>query len=240
MIKVGLMGAKGRMGKVIAHLLDSEYSAHTKLAVTADKGDDFKAILEAEVVIDFSSPSGLVELAKAALGLDKSLPSFVVGSTGWKIDDRKVLEDLSKKTQVILSSNFSLGVLALHEILKQASPLLEKLHYLPVIVETHHRHKKDSPSGTAISLQRTIAPAGPGNVQTHSIRAGEVIGDHEVNFYGASDRITIAHSAQDRAIFGRGAIDAALWLVERRKGSHSVHGMLSMEQYFREKILCLS
>jgi 4-hydroxy-tetrahydrodipicolinate reductase len=121
-------------------------------------------------------------------------------------------------------------VLALTEILRSAAPLLDRLGYQPVIVDTHHKHKKDSPSGTALSLQRAIAPAGPGNVQTHSIRQGEVIGDHEVTFYGAADHLTFGHFAQDRSIFARGAIQCALWLSSQRG---SMTGFIGIENYFK-------
>jgi dihydrodipicolinate reductase len=161
------------------------------------------------------------------------ISSSDVASTGWKLEERKLLEAYSKKTPLLISANFSMGVLALMEILRTASPLLETLGYNPVVTETHHRHNKDSPSGTALSLQRVIAPAGPGNVQTHSIRAGEIIGDHEVSFYGPADHLTFGHFAQDRSVFARGAIEAALWLATKRAAG--VTGIASMEAFFRER-----
>jgi 4-hydroxy-tetrahydrodipicolinate reductase len=139
-----------------------------------------------------------------------------------------------------MSSNFSTGVQALLAVLRAHAPLLEKLGYAPVIVETHHRHKKDAPSGTALSLQRAISPAGPGNLQTHAVRAGEVVGDHEVIFYGPGDHLTFGHFAQDRSVFARGAIEAALWLASRsaRLDAPPVSGsspILGMEQFFQER-----
>jgi 4-hydroxy-tetrahydrodipicolinate reductase len=122
--------------------------------------------------------------------------------------------------------------MALLHFLKSASPLLEKLGYTPVVTETHHKHKKDMPSGTAISIQRAIAPAGPGNVQTHSVRAGEIIGDHEVTFYGPGDHLTFGHFAQDRSIFARGAIDCALWLSSKKGQT----GLFSIEDFFKTKL----
>ena len=174
----------------------------------------------------------MVALARKALQSTRPLPAFVVASTGWTLDERKVLEELAAKTAVLMSSNFSTGVLALMEILKAASPLLEKLGYSPVLVETHHKHKKDQPSGTALSLQRVIAPAGPGNIPTHSIRAGEIIGAHAVTYYGPGDHIVLGHFAQDRSIFARGAIQAALWLSER-KGRPS-GGLIGIDSFFKE------
>src|SRR5262249_26475331 len=153
-----------------------EFKEQATLAASADQGDPLAPILATDVIIDFSSPAGVVALVAAAQASGSSdpgeLPALVIGSTGWKIDDRSQWEKPAASVPIMMSSNFPTGVLALLEILRQASPLLEKLGYLPVIVETHHRHKKDSPSGTALSIQRTVSPAGPGNVQTHSVRAG--------------------------------------------------------------------
>jgi dihydrodipicolinate reductase len=97
-------------------------------------------------------------------------------------------------------------------------------------VETHHRHKKDSPSGTAITLQRAISPDDPNQIQTHSIRAGEVIGEHTIGFYGRADKITLSHSAQDRSLFARGAIEVALWLAQKNR-QDSPQSILKMDHY---------
>jgi 4-hydroxy-tetrahydrodipicolinate reductase len=231
-IRVGLLGSTGRMGKWVIELLDTEFKTKAQLCAQAGKDESLPPLLDADVVIDFSSTEAMLALAELALKSSGKLPAFVVGSTGWKIDERRKLEELPKKTPVLISSNFSTGVLALIDILKQASPILEKLGYTPVVVETHHRHKKDAPSGTALSLQRAIAPAGPGNVQTHAVRAGEVIGDHEVTFYGLGDHLTVGHFAQDRSIFARGAIDVALWLANKRGSAFS--GFIGIEKYFED------
>jgi len=237
-IRVGLLGANGRMGALVAGLLQSDFAAKASLAAAPKRGEPLDALVSGEagnaidVVIDFSSPAAMLLLVEAALKHPGALPAFVVGSTGWKLEERHKLEELAQKTPVLAASNFSNGVLALAHILKQAAPLLEKLGYTPVIVETHHGHKKDAPSGTALSLQRAIAPSGPGNVQTHSVRAGEVIGDHEVTFHGIGDRLTLGHFAQDRSIFARGAIEAALWLARRRDQPSS--GVIGIEQYFKD------
>lgn len=126
-----------------------------------------------------------------------------------------------------------MGVFAVSEILKQFSPQLKALGYTPVLVEAHHCHKKDAPSGTALSLQKAIDPMQPSQIQTHSIRAGEVIGEHSVTFYGAGDRITLHHSAQDRSIFARGAIEVALWMARCRHELDDSREILGIDQYFR-------
>jgi 4-hydroxy-tetrahydrodipicolinate reductase len=230
MIQIGVLGAQGRMGKLVCSLIQGEFSAKAGLKTQADRGANLDGLLDCDAVVDFSQPEAMLELAELALKRGPRLPAFVVGSTGWKPEQRARLEALAGKTPVLMSSNFSIGVLALLEILRSAAPLLEKLGYTPSIVETHHKHKKDAPSGTAISLQRAISPSGPGNVQTHSVRSGEIIGDHEVTFHGSADHITLGHFAQDRSIFARGAIEAALWLA----GKPATGRITSVDSFFKE------
>lgn len=223
------------MGRWVAQLVGSDYVTQAKVVAECNRGDSFNPLLDADVVIDFSSPEASVELAEKALQKAGTLPVFVVGSTGWKGNQLKVMEALAAKTPLVLSSNFSTGVLALQRILRDYAPVLTQLGYKPVMVEAHHQHKKDAPSGTAILLNRTIeTAAGIGPVQTHSIRSGEVIGDHEVTFYGPADRIVLSHSAQDRSIFARGAIDVALWAHRRRNDLATEKKPISMDRYFDE------
>jgi len=235
MIQIGVLGARGRMGKWVTQLLENEFPLKAKLAVSVDQLDKLESLLSAtDVVIDFSSPNAVVKLLQIAVKTEGKLPALVVGSTGWKPDDLKRLEDFAKRTPVFMTANFSTGVMALVEALKAASPLLGKLGYVPVLTETHHCHKLDSPSGTAITLQKTLAPHDPMSIQTHSIRAGEVIGDHEVSFYGPGDHLVFGHFAQDRSIFARGAIEVALWLADTKNlpPPKAMSRIFGMDSYF--------
>jgi 4-hydroxy-tetrahydrodipicolinate reductase len=223
------------MGKLVVELLGSEFSDHAKLEAQAASGSSWEGLLACDVVIDFSTPEAIAAFSKAACAAaaqSKMIPAVVVGSTGWSIEQKREIEEMAKATPCLMSSNFSTGVMVLLDVLKQASPVLAKLGYVPVVHETHHKHKKDAPSGTAISIQRAISPAGPGNVQTLSVRAGEVIGDHEATFYGTADRLVFGHFAQDRTIFARGAIQVGLWLADRPRGAQK--GLLGIETYFQE------
>ncbi len=233
MIRVGLLGASGRMGKWVADLLKTEFSNKAELVASPSRNEPLDSLLRTDVVIDFASPAGMLALTELALTTSQPLPAFVVGSTGWTTDENRRLNSLALRTPVLISSNFSTGVLAVIDTLKKAAPLFVKLGYTPVLVETHHRHKKDAPSGTAIMLQRAIAPENPAGVQTHAVRAGEIIGDHEVTFYGHSDHVTLGHFAQDRSIFARGSIDVALWLAGIR-GKTELKGFIAIDQYFEE------
>lgn len=235
-LRIGVLGASGRMGQRVCHLVSSEFVPDKKtggssavLGPCGSKGDGLlPLILESDVIIDFSSPEGVLDLQKQALdalrsGRIKKLPALVTGTTGWaNRDPRVALAPYAAKARILTASNFSTGVLALLQVLRTSAPLFKRLGYTPVLVETHHCHKKDAPSGTAISMRRALAPSfgddeGTGSsdkgIQTLSIRAGEVIGEHELRYYSASDEIWIGHRAQDRDLFARGAIQVAIWLA---------------------------
>ncbi len=225
MIRLGLLGATGRMGTLITSLIQSEFKSEIEVVAFARKGDSLEPLLSTDVVIDVSLPPVMAQLASLAVKRAKNLPRFVVGSTGWAPEDYAVIESLSQLTPVLVASNFSSGVFALSMILKDYAPLFKKLEYTPVIIERHHCHKKDAPSGTARTLQKSISPQNPDQIQTQSIRAGEVIGDHEVTFFGAGDQITLSHHAQDRSIFARGAIQVAKWLTQAPPQTNKTLGM---------------
>lgn len=238
LLRVGLLGPRGRMGQWITRLLGTDYSEKAALCAEVERGGDFHSLLQCDAVVDFSSPEACSAAAQVALLSGESLlPLFIVGSTGWSPEARLPIEKLAERTPVLMSSNFSTGVLALQRLLMQAVPLLSRLGYAPVLVDTHHRHKKDAPSGTALMLCRTLEESGANRpIEMHSIRAGEIIGNHEITFYGPGDHLVLGHFAQDRSIFARGAIDAALWLHERRSSLPKAGRILSMEDYFKELV----
>ena len=237
MIQVGLLGANGRMGKWIDQIIEKDYSERARIQSRITRGDDQLSLLQADVVLDVSHPQAMVALIKKALQHPKKLPAFVVGSTGWGSEEISDLKKLAKKTPVLISSNFSVGIYILNKILKDNAALLKSLGYSAVLMETHHCHKKDAPSGTALSIQKALMPYTPTEIQTHSIRAGEVIGDHQVTFYGPADHLRLSHSAQDRSIFARGAIDVALWLSTLTTQPSPPSHLLEMSDYFQHLLL---
>lgn len=224
MINIGILGAQGRMGQSVLQIGKLNFSEQCNLFSQPHRDTHFGRLLEMDVVLDFSSPQAMEALALTALKGHEKIPAFVVGSTGWK-DQNLVLEKLSLRTPVLLSANFSTGLYALKSILKDYVKILEKLEYSAVLVERHHQHKKDAPSGTAHSLLREFTHPIP----THSIRAGETIGIHEVTFYGQADSLSLTHFAQDRSIFSRGALQVCLWLAHQDRFSA---GLLGMSHYF--------
>ena len=234
-VRIGLLGARGRMGEHVQQAISAGHISQARLAAAANRGDPLAPLLSCDVVIDISSPEAalkLIDAIEAAPG--GALPALVIGSTGWTAEQRARLERAATRTPVLVASNFSTGVLALQEILRFAAPLLEKLGYGASIVEAHHVHKKDAPSGTAISLQKIIAPSSPASVPVKSVREGEIIGDHEITFQGPADHITLGHFAQDRSIFARGAVDAAVWLASKR--AKPPGRVIGMDSFFSEKI----
>lgn len=232
-VAVGLFGAGGKMGLAIAELIGRDFAESAQLVAAVSSNDPLDSLADADVILDFSLLSGTQRLLDWLRSFNGVPPTLVCGTTG--LDDRAFadLDDLSRRTRVLQSNNFSAGVAALSAIIEQAAPILRRLGYTPVLTETHHRSKKDAPSGTAKTLRDVLEPQYPEGLAVHSIRAGEVIGKHDVTFYGSDDEIVIGHDAKDRRLFARGAIEAALWLCQRP----ARHGRFTMETYFRERYL---
>ena len=232
-IRLALLGSTGRMGREVRGLVETEFASRIELVGTPGRAAAPASLFHSDVILDFALPEPCAEVARALLAHAKGepVPALVVGSTGWSQEGEELLHQLSARAPVLKATNFSIGVLTVARILRDYAPILKGFGYTPVLVEAHHRHKKDAPSGTALTLCQSIDPIHPESVQTHAIRAGEVIGDHEVTFHGAADRITIGHFAQNRTLFARGALEAVIWLAELRKSGASGR-VLSMEDWF--------
>ncbi|MGI9202529.1 MAG: 4-hydroxy-tetrahydrodipicolinate reductase [Woeseiaceae bacterium] len=231
-ISIAVFGASGRMGKSVVDLIKSDYAGQTTLEATIDTRsghpDDLATV---GAVIDFSLPDGTSTLLDWMESREGQLPNLLCGTTGLTEEHYERLDRLSEATLVFHATNFSTGVAALSAILKFASPMLDSLSYDTRMIERHHIHKLDAPSGTAKTLAEVLKPLDPASIDIESIREGEVVGDHEVVFTGAADQITIGHSARDRTLFARGAIDAAIWLDQLDQSS----GIYTMETYFQAR-----
>jgi len=240
--RVLLIGAKGRMGQAIAAAAD----AH-KVTIVAglDQGDDFaKEIKACDVVIDFSHPSATEEICRAGLGAGKPL---VIGTTGHSDAQRALLEKTSTSIPIVLSPNFSIGVNALFSLTRKAAEMLGEDFDLE-IVEAHHRLKKDAPSGTARRLaeilcevrkldygknvshgrEGLIGERPAAEIGVHSIRGGDIVGDHTVTFAGKGERIELTHKASRREAFASGALRAARWVVGRPPGLYSMEDVIGL------------
>lgn len=203
-------------------------------------------IREADVVIDFSSPEllrRLLEMHGDALG-GKAL---VVGTTGLEEDDQALLQAQAERSAVLQAANFSVGVNLLVALAERAAAVLDD-DYDVEIVEAHHRRKVDAPSGTALALGEAVARgrgvaladarvdgrsgqtgARPrGDIGFHSVRGGDIVGEHSVMLIGERERIELGHVAQDRALFAEGALRAARWMAAKAPGTYTMADVLGL------------
>ena len=243
-MKVAILGAAGRMGHMLCDLVDR--SEVLELVAKCDVREDYPRTWPAgtEAVIDFTFHEAVpANIAKAA----EDGVVYVLGTTGLTEDEQKTVVAASRKIPVVQSGNFSLGVNLLLGLVKNASGILG-LEYDCEVVEMHHRHKRDAPSGTALMLARAAAdgrgqnfddvavfgregmvgerPAG--EIAVHALRGGSVIGDHTVMFAGDVERIELVHKAQSREAFAAGALRAALWAQGKKPGIYSMRDVLGL------------
>ncbi|RWO54535.1 4-hydroxy-tetrahydrodipicolinate reductase [Mesorhizobium sp.] len=209
-------------------------------------GDDpLPAFARADGVLDFTSPAATVEFAGYAA---QARIAYVIGTTGCSADDNAKIAAAARHATIVKSGNMSLGVNLLAVLVEQAARALDADDFDIEILEMHHRHKVDAPSGTALLLGEAAA-AGRGidldgnsvrsrdghtgvrktsSIGFATLRGGSVVGDHSVVLAGTGERITLAHHAEDRAIFARGAVKAALWARGRKPGLYSMRDVLGL------------
>jgi 4-hydroxy-tetrahydrodipicolinate reductase len=185
--------------------------------------DQIDKIRDADCVVEFTSPEATIEHLDLCVRFKKSM---VIGTTGFSESQRMKIESAALTIPIVFSSNMSIGVNLMFKIIREVSKSLP-LDYRVNIVEAHHIHKKDAPSGTAKTLAKIIKDAsGRDNVDIESIRQGEIIGDHRVIFNGTLDSIELFHSAKSRDIFAQGAVVAAKWVIKHKKGLFNMEDVL--------------
>jgi len=224
-VRVLLIGAAGRMGKSVLDLAQSD--REIEIAARCDLGDPIEPAMEScDVAIDFSQADSIDEICRAASQHGKSL---VIGTTGHSQQQRKTIEETSHSVPIVLASNFSVGVNVLFWLTQKAAEFLGS-DFNPEIVETHHKMKKDAPSGTAKTLADTlkVVQKHDREIPIQSIREGDVVGEHTVIFGGPGERLELTHRAADRGIFARGALRAAKWIVDKRPGLYSMQDVLGL------------
>ena len=254
MTRIGILGAGGRMGQEVARAIET--SAAT-LAGGADRADvtgriggleighDERALAaSSDVLVDFSAPAALEPHLDAALAA--SVP-ILVGTTGLRPDQHRLLDRAAAAIPVLQTGNTSLGVTLLARLVREAARRLGPDWDIE-IVETHHRLKVDAPSGTAQLLGEAAAAgrgaslselaeegrAGldcartDGAIGFASVRGGTVAGDHTVLLAGDGERLELTHRAESRTIFAQGAVRAALWLVGREPGRYTMGDVLDL------------
>jgi len=200
---------------------------------------------EADIVIDFSSPDALEATLYWCLQKNASL---VLGTTGLSAEQHKELEEAAEKIGIVYATNMSVGMNVLfHKISKIAFLLGED--YDTEIIEKHHRFKKDAPSGSALTLAEHICKAtgkkfpdsivngrsGPnslrekGTIGIHAVRAGDIVGEHEIIFSTLGETVSVKHVAQSRDCLARGALRAALWLIGKKPGLRTMADVLGLK-----------
>jgi 4-hydroxy-tetrahydrodipicolinate reductase len=222
-VRVLLIGAAGRMGKTVLDL--AERDREIEIAAQCDLGDSIEpAIKNCDVAIDFSQADSIDEICRAASQLRKSL---VIGTTGHSQQQRKTIEDTAYSVPIVLASNFSVGVNVLFWLTHKAAELLGA-DFNPEIVETHHKMKKDAPSGTAKTLAEILKAVRDTEIPIQSIREGDVVGEHTINFSGPGESLNVTHRAANRGIFALGALRAAKWIIGKPPGLYSMQDVLGL------------
>jgi len=267
--RIAVTGCAGRMGRTLLRLIhetpgarltggiEAEGSPHigTDLGTLAGlsgplgiaaASDPLAVIGQADALIDFSSPRASVEFAALAA---QARIVHVIGTTGFEEAGEDAIRAAARHATIVKAGNMSLGVNLLASLVRQAARTLG-IDWDIEIIEMHHRHKGDAPSGTALLLGeaaaegrgvalRDVSERGrdgvtgarkPGAIGFASLRGGTVVGDHDVIFAGPSERILLGHIAEDRAIFARGAIRAALWGRDKGPGLFNMADVLGLDQ----------
>jgi 4-hydroxy-tetrahydrodipicolinate reductase len=239
---IGIYGSAGRMGRVIAQIAEEEGAT---IAGGVDAGDDADALARAaDVLVDFSTPGAIEAHLAAAVAAGTPI---VIGTTGLAPQHQSAIDHAAQSIAVLQTGNTSLGVTLLRILVQEAAARLGPEWDIE-IAEMHHRHKVDAPSGTALLLGEAAADgrgttlaetrvdsrAGLSGARTDgtigfaSLRGGSVVGDHQVIFAGPGERIELGHRGEDRSIFARGAVKAALWLVDKPAGRYGMNEVLGL------------
>jgi 4-hydroxy-tetrahydrodipicolinate reductase len=224
-VRVLLVGAAGRMGRTVVDLAKAD--PKIQIVAECDLGDSIKAAMQnCDVIIDFSHADAIDEICRSASQHGKSL---VIGTTGHSQEQRRTIEKAAESLPIVFASNFSVGVSVLFWLTRKAAELLGR-DFSPEIIETHHKMKKDAPSGTAKTLAEILKAAEDieSEIPIQSIREGEVVGEHVVIFSGPSERLELTHRAASREIFARGALRAANWIMGKPPGLYSMQDVLGL------------
>ncbi|QNN64113.1 4-hydroxy-tetrahydrodipicolinate reductase [Sphingomonas rhizophila] len=227
-LRLSLFAPDGRMGQAIADAA----GADDEFEIASDHGD---------VLIDFSAPAALRQ------SLDRAVSAAVpllVGTTGLDEGHHELIREASRTIPILVAPNTSLGVALLADLVERAARVLPTADWDVEIVEAHHRHKADAPSGTALHLGKSVEigrsmdckeelgrsgvglKREPGEIGYAAVRGGTVAGDHDVMFLGPDERLVLSHRAESRAIFARGALAAARFLHGKPAGLYSMRDVI--------------
>ena len=243
-MKILVTGKSGRMGQ--ANVIAIGDHPDAELSGTHDAGEDLKEeISKAEAVIDFTLPVFTPELLSAAV--DSGTP-LVIGTTGHSDEEKAAIAQAAQTIPIVFASNFSVGVNTLFYLTRKAARILDNETFDIEVTEMHHRHKVDAPSGTARTLldilneetgtsyKGDVTHGRVGNIGArpkkeigmHTLRGGDVVGDHTVMFAADGERVELTHKASSRQTFAKGAVRAALWLRDKPAGLYDMQDVLGL------------
>ncbi len=240
MLNILVTGISGRMGQAVRAAV--ELTPETAVTATHDAGQDVAAALvAADCAIDFSFHGFTPELLSAAVAQGKPL---VIGTTGHTAEEKAAIAEAATRIPIVFASNYSVGVNTLFWLTRKATAILKD--YDIEIIEMHHHHKLDAPSGTARTLAEIVCEetgmdyeadvmhgrnglvgARPQRqIGMHSLRGGDVVGDHTVMYATDGERVELTHKASSRMTFAQGAVRAALWLADKPAGLYNMQDVL--------------
>lgn len=219
-LAVSILGSTGRMGKRIIELCQNNSLFHMAGSHSRQQPDLQAALLKCDVAIDFSFHLATKEHLHAALLAGKPI---VIGTTGHTPEEKQEIEEAAKTIPILYSANFSFGIAVCLDAAARFAKALNGTWNIE-IVETHHAHKKDAPSGTAYAFSSAIGK----DVAIRSIRSGEVIGEHAIIFESPEERIELKHTAHSRDVFAQGALMGAKFLAGRPPGLYSIKDLVSL------------
>ena len=267
-VRIAVPGAAGKMGKMILKVISETPAAELVAAVerpgSTMLGKDAglvaglgelgvtirseldEALASADVIIDFTAPAATAWTVSRAAEHEVGV---VIGTTGLGEAEKRAVWQASERIPIVLSANMSLGVNVLFGLLGQAARALGN-DYDVEVVELHHRHKKDAPSGTALAMASVLAEAlerdlgkvarngregqvgarGSEEIGIHAVRGGDIVGEHTAYFCGLGERLEITHRASSRETFARGAVRAAAWLRDRDPGLYDMQDVLGLRK----------
>ena len=252
MARIIMCGCNGKMGRVISQLVKDDENAEIVAGVDIsgeqlDTYPVFKNItecnVEADAVIDFSAPAALNDIL--SVGVAKNLP-LVLCTTGYSAEELKKINEAAEKVAVLRSANMSLGINLLLGLVQAAAKVLSDANFDIELVEKHHNQKVDAPSGTALALADAINEAlnneynykydrsaervkrDKKEIGISAVRGGTIVGEHEVVFAGTDEVIEFKHTAYSKAIFGKGAVSAAKFLVGKPAGMYSMKDVINL------------
>ncbi len=243
MTKIAITGSNGRMGQALIEAV--KLNPNVSEGSILNRGDDIKRVLkDFDVLIDFTRPEATLDALSTCQSAGKAM---VIGTTGFSDDALKVIDQASSDIPIVFAPNMSVGVNLTLKLLETTAKVIGTDSNIE-IVEAHHRHKVDAPSGTALKMGEVIANAlgrdlsecavygregkeGPRDRQTigfSSIRGGDVVGEHTVTFFMEGERVEITHKASSRMTYANGAVKASQWLTNQPNGLYSMQDVLDL------------